>query len=57
MSEESEKRMEGILILNAHTKMVAELRLLDYEERLKALGQTTLELRRKRMSFTNIKNI
>ncbi len=36
------------------TKMVIELRALSYEDRLKKLGLTTLEVRRKRCDLIQI---
>ena len=46
ISMQHETMLEGIQ--RRATKMVVETRTLDYEDRLKALGLTTLELRRKR---------
>jgi len=45
-SKENIKKIEGIQ--KRATKMVIELRALSYEGRLKELGLTTLEVRRKR---------
>ena len=46
LSKESIRKLEGVH--RRATKMVIELRSMEYEERLEALGLTTLEERRKR---------
>ena len=46
ISMQHETKLEGIQ--RRATKMVVETRTMEYEDRLKALGLTTLELRRKR---------
>ena len=46
ISIQHKTKLEGIQ--RRATKMVIELRTMEYEDRLKALGITTLELRRKR---------
>ena len=57
-SKENIKKMKGIQ--KRATKMVIELRAMSYEERLKVLGLTTLEVRRKRgdlIQIYKIKNV
>ncbi len=54
-SKENIKKMEGIQ--KRATKMVIELRALSYEDRLKELGLTTLEVRRKRADLIQLYKI
>jgi hypothetical protein len=55
MTKENIKKIEGIQ--KRATKMVIELRALSYEDRLKELGLTTLEMRRKRGDLIQIYKI
>ena len=52
MSKADTKKLEGIQ--KRATKMVIELRAMEYEERLEVLGLTTLETRRKRGDLIQI---
>ncbi len=54
-SKENIKKIEGIQ--KRATKMVIELRTMGYEDRLKELGLTTLEVRRKRGDLIQINKI
>ena len=54
-SKENIKKIEGIQ--KRATKIVIELRALSYEDRLKELGLTTLEVRRKRGDLIQIYKI
>ena len=55
LSKESTRKLEGVQ--RRATKMVIELRSMEYEERLKSLGLTTLEERRKRGDLIQIYKI
>ena len=55
LSKESIRKLEGVQ--RRATKMVIELRSMEYEERLEALGLTTLEERRKRGDLIQIYKI
>ena len=55
LSKENIKKIEGVQ--KRATKMVIELRTLNYEDRLKELGLTTLEVRRKRGDLIQIYKI
>ena len=52
MSKSDVKKLDGIQ--KRATKMVIELRAMEYEERLEILGLTTLETRRKRGDLIQI---
>ena len=54
LSKEQIGKIEGIQ--GKSTKMVIELRTMGYQERLRSLRLTTLEIRRKGRSYTNIQN-
>ena len=55
MSKSDIQKLEGVQ--KRGTKMVIELRSLEYEERLEVLGSTTLESRRKRGDLIQIYKI
>ena len=55
MNKADIKKLEGIQ--KRATKMVIELRSMEYEERLEVLGLTTLESRRKRGDLIQIYKI